>query len=130
AEDVKTGQVVSLVGGSDFTNEDYGQNNYARAKLPPGSSFKPYDYTALIEHTADFGAGSVLYDTVGPLEGYPCTNRARQGGNCLQNFDFRQPGPLTLRYALGGSRNIPAVKAMLITGVDKTIETAEKLGLE
>lgn len=130
AEDVKTGQVVSLVGGSDFTNEEYGQNNYARAKLPPGSSFKPYDYLALMEHTADFGAGSVLYDTVGPLEGYPCTTGKRRGGNCLTDYDFREPGPVTLRYALGGSRNIPAVKAMLITGVDKTIETAEKLGLE
>lgn len=126
AEDVKTGQVVALVGGSDFNNEEYGQNNYARAKLPPGSSFKPYDYLALIEHSDQFGAGSVLYDKVGPLPGYPCTDRSRNG-NCLQNYDFRQPGPLTLRYALGGSRNIPAVKAMLITGVNKTIETANKL---
>lgn len=127
AEDVRNGQMVALVGGSDFTNPEYGQNNYARMKLPPGSSIKPYDYVSLIEHTDKFGAGSVLYDKVGPLEGYPCTNRARQGGNCLQNYDFREPGPLTLRYALGGSRNIPAVKAMLITGIDTTIETAEKL---
>lgn len=127
AEDVRNGQVVALVGGSDFTNETFGQNNYAREKLPPGSSIKPYDYLSLIEHTDKFGAGSVLYDKVGPLEGYPCTNRAREGGNCLQNYDFREPGPITLRYALGGSRNIPAIKAMLITGIDKTIETAEKL---
>lgn len=127
-EDVKTGQVVALVGGSDFNNEEYGQNNYAtRYPLPPGSSFKPYDYLALIEHHDNYGAGTVLYDTQGPLEGYPCTNKARpkDGGNCLQNYDFRYPGPLTLRYALGGSRNVPAVKSMLITGVDKTIETAE-----
>ena len=132
AEDVETGQVVSLVGGVDFNNPDFGQNNYARLRLPPGSSFKPYDYAALIEHNNNFGAGSVLYDTQGPLEGYPCTNRnrPRQGGNCLFNFDFRYPGPMTIRYALGGSRNVPAVKAMLITGIDKTIETAEKLGLK
>lgn len=128
AEDVKTGQVVALVGGSDFTNPEFGQNNYAREKLPPGSSVKPYDYLSVIEHTDQFGAGSVLYDTVGPLEGYPCTNRARPPvGNCLNNYDFRQPGAMTLRYALGGSRNIPAVKAMLIAGIDKTIETANKL---
>lgn len=132
SEDVETGQVVSLVGGVDFSNPDYGQNNYARLRLPPGSSFKPYDYAALIENTNNFGAGSVLYDTQGPLEGYPCTNKARpkQGGNCLFDYDFRYPGPVTLRYALGGSRNVPAVKAMLIAGIDKTIETAEKLGLK
>jgi membrane peptidoglycan carboxypeptidase len=133
AEDVKTGQVVALVGGDDFNNAEYGQNNYAHDyQLPPGSSFKPYDYAAVIEHTTNFGAGSVLYDTIGPLEGYPCTNKAnpKQGGNCLHDYDFRFPGPLTLRYALGGSRNVPAVKAMLIAGVDKTIETAEKMGLK
>ncbi len=132
AEDVATGQMVALVGGVDFSNPEFGQNNYARIKLPPGSSYKPYDYAALIEHKDNFGAGSVLYDTQGPLEGYPCTNKQRpkQGGNCLWDYDFRYPGPLTLRYALGGSRNVPAVKAMLLTGIDKTIETSEKLGLK
>lgn len=130
AEEVQTGQMVALVGGTDFTNPDYGQINYAQTPIPPGSSFKPYDYSALIEN-GNAGAGSVLYDTVGPLPGYPCTNKAnpRAGGNCLVDYDFRSPGPLSLRYALGGSRNIPAVKAMLITGVDKTIATAEAMGL-
>lgn len=132
AEDVKTGQVVALVGGTDFSNTTFGQNNYARLKLPPGSSFKPYDYLSVIEHTDQFGAGTVLYDTLGPIDGYPCTNKNRpqSGGNCLFDYDFRTPGPLSLRYALGGSRNIPAVKAMLIAGVDKTIDTANKLGLK
>lgn len=130
SEDVKTGQVVALVGGSDFRNPEYGQNNYSRLKLPPGSSFKPYDYLSLIENTDQFGAGTVLFDVLEPLPGYPCTNKDRKNGNCLEDYDFRYPGPLTLRYALGGSRNIPAVKAMLIAGIDKTIETADKLGLK
>lgn len=131
-EDVKTGQVVALVGGVDFNNPEYGQNNYARAKLPPGSSFKPYDYLAAIEHTDSFGAGTVLYDVQEPIDGYPCTNKARpqNGGNCLHNYDFRYPGPVTIRYALGGSRNVPAIKAMAIAGVEKTIATAEAIGLK
>ncbi|MDQ3158762.1 MAG: transglycosylase domain-containing protein [bacterium] len=131
-EEVETGKMRALVGGSDFTNKDYGQNNYARLRLPPGSSFKPYDYIAMMENTNNTGAGSVLYDTQGPLEGYPCTNKNRpdNGGNCLFDYDFRYPGPLSLRYALGGSRNVPAIKAMLIAGIDKTIETAESLGLK
>lgn len=132
SEDVKTGQIVALVGGSDFRNPDFGENNYGRLRLPPGSSFKPYDYASLIENTENSGAGSVLYDTQGAIEGYPCTNKARpkSGGNCLWDYDFNYPGPVTLRYGLGGSRNVPAVKAMLIAGVDKTIQTAEKLGLK
>lgn len=128
AEDVETGQVVALVGGADFKNEDYGQNNYAASlRLPPGSSFKPYDYVSLIENTEDFGAGSVLYDKQGPLPGYPCTTGSGDNGNCLRNYDRRYPGPVTLRYALGGSRNVPAVKAALIAGMDETIELAERM---
>lgn len=129
AEDVETGQIVTMVGGPDFTNAEYGQNNYARTPLPPGSSFKPYDYAALMETTTNVGAGTVLYDTQGELPGYPCTNKAtpKNGGNCLHDYDLRFPGPVTLRYALGGSRNVPAVKAMLIAGVDKTIELAENM---
>lgn len=137
-EDVQTGQIVSLVGGTDFNDPDHGQNNYAAGILiPPGSSFKPYDYTTLINNNNNVGAGSVLYDTQGPLPGYPCTNKQlpKNGGNCLEDYDFIYPGPLTLRYALGGSRNVPAVKAMLeavpndksaghVNSVNKVISTA------
>ena len=135
AEDVETGQMVTLVGGADFyTKTKFNEINFARAPLPPGSSFKPYDYAALIENSDNFGAGSVLYDTKGALEGYACTRKGlpppRGDGDCLHDYDFRFPGALTLRYALGGSRNVPAVKAMLVAGVDKTIGTAEKLGLK
>jgi penicillin-binding protein 1A len=133
AEDVTTGQVVALVGGSDFFDQARsGEINYAQTPLPPGSSFKPYDYLALIEKNENFGAGTVLYDTQGPLEGYPCTSKARPtaGGNCLWDYDFRYPGPMTLRYALGGSRNVPAIKAILTTGVKETIGVADSLGLK
>jgi penicillin-binding protein 1A len=128
AEDVETGQVVALVGGTDFTNTSYGENNFARLPISPGSSFKGYDYTSLIENTNNFGAGSVLYDTQGPIPGYPCTNKALPpAGNCLWDFSRTYPGPITLRYAIGGSRNVPAVKAMLTAGVSKTIDVADKL---
>lgn len=142
-EDVQTGQIVSLVGGTDFSNPDHGQDNYAAGILiPPGSSFKPYDYTTLINNNNNVGAGSVLYDSEGPLPGYPCTNHTRPPpkgqGNCLTDYDFLQPGPITLRYALGGSRNIPAVKSMLeavpndkstghVNSINKVISTASAM---
>jgi membrane peptidoglycan carboxypeptidase len=135
AEDVETGQIVSLVGGADFfARDDFHEINYARTRLPPGSSFKPYDYAALIEKKENFGAGTVLYDTQGPLPGYACTQKGlpppKGTGNCLWNYDFRFPGPITLRYALGGSRNVPAIKAMLTVGVNETIDVANSLGLK
>ncbi|MDL2342068.1 MAG: transglycosylase domain-containing protein [Patescibacteria group bacterium] len=140
-EEVQTGQIVSLVGGTDFTNPDYGQNNYAAGiKIPPGSSFKPYDYATFINNNNNVGAGSVLYDSQTTLPGYPCTNKAKpkDGGNCLQDYDFRYPGAITLRYALGGSRNVPAVKAMLqavpgdtsvgkVNSINKVISTASAM---
>jgi membrane peptidoglycan carboxypeptidase len=129
AEDVPTGQIVALVGGVDFSNPDHGKINYAQEEIPPGSSFKPYDYASFINYSKDVGAGSVLYDNRAPLPGYPCTNHKRpeDGGNCLEDYDFRFPGPETIRYALAGSRNVPAVKAMLSAGVQKTINLADKM---
>lgn len=140
-EDVQTGEIVSQVGGVDFTNPDYGQNNYAAGiKIPPGSSFKPYDYATLINNNNNVGAGSVFYDTQGALPGYPCTNKQlpKNGGNCLEDYDFKYPGPVTLRYALGGSRNVPAIKAMLsavpndtssghVKSVNKVVSTASDM---
>ncbi len=125
AEDVQTGQIVSLVGGTDFSNPEYGQNNFANGiLLPPGSSFKPYDYAAFIDNNTNVGAGSVLYDTKGALPGYEgtCPHPSTDRNPCpagthpnLYDYDFNYPGPITLRYAIGGSRNVPAVKAMLST---------------
>jgi len=143
AEDVQTGQIVALVGGTDFNNTDHGKINYASSSLiPPGSSFKPYDYATLIDNNNNVGAGSVLYDTQGALPGYPCTNKhtpkVDDNANCLWDYDFIYPGPLTLRYALGGSRNVPAVKAMLsavpndnsdghVNSINKVISTASSM---
>lgn len=115
-EDVKTGQMLALVGGVNFNNPNYGQINYANINVSPGSSVKPFVYSTLINNNTNVGAGSVLYDTQGPIMNYyPCTNKAlpKYGGNCLEDYDFLYPGAETLRYALGGSRNVPAVKAVL-----------------
>ncbi len=141
-EDVPTGQIVALVGGVDFNKPGYGQNNYASGiEVSPGSTFKPYDYAAFIENNTNVGAGSVLFDSQGALPGYPCTQQRvskTNPGNCLQDYDFIYPGPITLRYALGGSRNVPAVKSMLsavpndkstgkVASINKTIATASAM---
>lgn len=116
AEDVKTGQVVAQVGGENFNNPVDGQIDYDGTLLSPGSSMKPFLYAALIQNNNNVGAGSVFYDSQQVLPGYPCTNKAEptatsNGGNCLWDDNFIYPGPETIRYALAGSRNVPAVKA-------------------
>ncbi len=141
AEDVKTGQMVALVGGVNFNNPNYGQINYANINVSPGSSVKPFVYGTFINNNTDVGAGSVLYDVRQPIMNYyPCTNYARplNGGNCLADYDFRYPGPETIRYALAGSRNVPAIKAVLsevpndtsnghLASIDKFISTFNAL---
>ncbi len=137
AENVPSGQIYALVGGVDFFKSE---ENYAvNVPIPPGSSFKPYDYTTLINNNNNVGAGSVIYDSQGPLPGYPCTEKGSpktdKNANCLWDYDFRYPDAITLRYALGGSRNVPAVKAMLmavpndsssghVASINKVISTA------
>lgn len=138
AEDNTTGQVVALVGGRDFSTQ---QLNFASsARISPGSSIKPYSYTALINNNNNVGASSVLYDTQGALPGYPCTNKAtpEHNGNCLFDDTRKYFGPITLRYALGASLNVPAVKAFLSSdptdksttrtqSINKSISTVDAL---
>ncbi len=129
AEQVKTGQVVALVGGENFNNPIDGQINYAQININPGSTIKPYVYSTFINNSHDVGAGSVLYDVQQPLPGYPCTNKnlPSNGGNCLEDYDFRYPGATTVRYALAGSRNVPAVKAGLMAGLPNVQSTASAM---
>ena len=137
AEDNTTGQVMALIGGVDFNNDDYGKVNYATdVNISPGSSVKPYDYANFINNNTNVGAGSVLYDQIGPLpvNGYQCTDRSLPSsdpskastGNCLFDYDRSSRGPITLRYALGASLNIPAVKSVISsvpgdTSVNRTV---------
>lgn len=129
AESVKTGQVVALIGGTNFYNTNHGQINYAQTNVSPGSSIKPFVYSTLINNSTNVGAGSVLYDVQEPLPGYPCTNKniPSKGGNCLMDYDYHFPGPETIRYALAGSRNVPAVKAGLQAGISNVQATASKM---
>lgn len=129
AEQVGTGQVVAYVGGENFNNPVDGQLDYAAININPGSTIKPYVYSTLINNGKNVGAGSVLYDVQQPLPGYPCTNHnlPQNGGNCLEDYDYRYPGAETLRYALAGSRNVPAVKAGLIAGLPQVEKTASAM---
>jgi len=126
AEDNATGQIVALIGGMDFNTQ---QLNFASdAPISPGSSIKPYSYAALINDNNNVGAGSMMIDKKQPLPGYPCTNpntpESSNPGNCLFDDTRRNYGNVTLRYALGSSLNIPAVKAFTSTDPKDTSTAA------
>ncbi len=120
-EDVKTGQIIAMLGSRDFNYPGFGQDNAAAAFIQPGSSIKPLVFAQLFENKGataqNFGSGSILTDNAINVAGYK-----------PQNADGKFKGSLTLRNSLALSRNIPAIKAMQVSGVEPTLKLIRAMG--
>lgn len=122
-EDVKTGQVIALLGSRDFNYPGFGQDNAATAYIQPGSSIKPLVFAELFQDKGqgqqNYGSGSILADdrSMDKIYGAP-----------LKNADGGYRGNINIRRSLGLSRNVPAVKAMHINGIEKSWQTIRALG--
>src|SRR3989339_1719386 len=119
--DPKTGQILAMVGSRDYFNDDIdGQVNVTIRPLQPGSSFKPVVYAVAFDRgcTPD----TILYDVV--------TNFAVAGATPYEphNYDLKEHGPVSIRAALAGSLNVPAVKALYLAGVQNVIDQAHRMG--
>lgn len=120
AIDPKTGQILAMVGSADYFNDDIqGQVNITQQPLQPGSSMKPLIYAASWEK--GYTPNTILWDvdTVIPTETGPYNPH---------NYDNGEHGYVTMRKALQGSLNIPAVKAMYLVGVDNAITFLQRMG--
>lgn len=121
-EDTQTGQIIGLLGSRDFNYEGYGQDNAATAFIQPGSSIKPLVFAELFKQKPsgqqNYGSGTILRDE----------NIDSLYGAKLQNADQTFKGNLTIRQGLAQSRNVPAVKAMYISGVQPTLQTIRDAG--
>ena len=125
--DVETGQVIAMVGSVDWDREGYGQLNAANSALEPGSSIKPIlDYAPLFmeREGVNYGPGSILKDE--NIDKIYCGGSF--GGCKLRNATDRFYGNITIRTALSTSQNIPAVKALYINGIEKSLDIAHRLG--
>ena len=118
AIDNPTGEIKALVGGYSF--EDSKFNRATQAVRQVGSSFKIYVYADAIEK------GATPFDTIVDL---PFT--AISGGQPYspRNYDEKFEGTITLRRALAGSRNVPAVKLAEKVGINSVVDTARKFGI-
>ena len=126
--DVETSQVIAMVGSVDFFGTNYGEFNVASdALIEPGSSIKPIlDYTPLFmqREGINYGPGSVLKDE--NIDSIYC---AGASGRCtMTNATNSYYGDVTIRFSLGHSLNIAAVKALYINGIDNSLEIAHALG--
>jgi 1A family penicillin-binding protein len=121
AVDPKTGQILVMVGSRDYFNEEIdGQVNVANRPRQPGSSMKPIVYAALFEQ--GYTPDTKLYDVV--------TNFSTNSADPYipHNYNGKEYGPVSIRQALAGSLNIPAVKAIYLAGINQVINLAENLG--
>jgi penicillin-binding protein 1A len=102
--DPRTGAIRALVGGFDFNRNQY--NHVTQALRQPGSSFKPFIYSAALEK--GFTAATVVNDA-------PLTFTAAQTGSEPwepKNYDGKFDGPMRLRTALAKSKNLVSVRVL------------------
>lgn len=120
ALDPRNGDILSMVGSADYFDESINGNfNAALGRLQPGSSIKPIVYAAAFERglTPD----TVLYDVETDFSDGPDPYHPK-------NYNLKQNGPVTIRQALGGSLNIPAVKTLYITGLQFFSDFSKRFG--
>ena len=119
ALDNRTGGILAMVGGYDFSRSKFNRSTQAYRQL--GSLFKGVLYAAAVDQgftpTSIIEDEPVSYD-VG--EGQPRYEPA--------NYDNTYEGPITLRRALEKSRNVPAVWLMDAVGPENVVDFARRVG--
>jgi len=118
AIDNATGDVKAMVGGRDFEESKF--NRATQALRQAGSSFKPYVYTAVMEHGGS--PDDIILDA-------PVTFATASGPYAPHNYDEKFEGNISLRRALAQSRNIPALKLADRVGIKTVIDTARRFGI-
>ncbi|MEK9181147.1 MAG: penicillin-binding protein [Patescibacteria group bacterium] len=122
ALDPLTGQILAMVGSKNYFDDAIdGQVNVALRPRQPGSSFKPYVYATAFKK--GYSPASMLMDVT--------TNFGEFGDSDYtpKNYSGKNYGPISMRQALAGSLNIPAVKTILLAGVKDSIDMAHDLGI-
>jgi len=130
------GEIVAMVGSKDYFGTSYpdgctpGKNCKFEPKVnvaiygegqQPGSAFKPFAYATAFEK--GYTPSSIVVDER--------TNFGKWGDKDYipKNYDNRYRGAVTFRQALAQSLNIPAIKVLLMAGIENSIQTAHDMGI-
>jgi penicillin-binding protein 1A len=113
-----TGEIKAMVGGYSF--EDSKFNRATQAYRQVGSSFKVYVYADAVEK------GASPFDTI-----VDAPFSTMSGGQVYapHNYDEKFEGTITLRRALAGSRNVPAVKLAERVGIKSVVDMTQRFGI-
>lgn len=120
--DPATGEILAMVGSKDYFDTTIDGNvNVTTSLRQPGSSIKPINYAIGISNVYSAATAFVDQSICFP----------NQGGKdyCPVNYDGKWHGLVEMRYALGNSLNIPAVKMLKLNGVDAMVATASAMGI-
>src|SRR5204862_1809605 len=113
--DAHTGAIFVEVGGYDFAMTKF--NNATQAERQTGSAFKPYIYTAAMEH--GFTPDSIVSGAPVDVNGWT-----------PHNFDGSTScASMPLRIALAKSMNVPAVNTLRTIGVEAGADAVRRFGL-
>ena len=121
AMDPHTGRILAMQGGWKYI---YGGNEYNRvtqAHRQPGSAFKPFIYTAALEH--GFTPSSLIMDGPFVLQDRP--------GHFWSPVNYHGDflGPITMRVALEKSRNLATIRLANNLGMDMVADYAKRFGI-
>jgi len=118
-----TGEILAMIGSKDYFSEDIdGKVNVTTRLRQPGSSIKPLNYALGLE-TKIITPSTMLLDT--PI----CFDSPGQPDYCPKNYDNTFRGLTQIRFALGNSLNIPAVKVLSLNSLGNFISFARKMGI-
>ena len=118
--DPRTGQILAMVGSKDYFDLEHDGNVNVTLRLrQPGSSMKPLVYATAFKQ--GYTPNTILYDV-------NTTFKTDTADYNPRNYDLGQHGPVTMRTALAGSLNIPAVKTLYLAGVKNVIDFLELMG--
>jgi penicillin-binding protein 1A len=122
ALDPRNGAVKALVGGFDFQKNKF--NHVTQAQRQPGSSFKPFIYSAALEK--GLTPTTVVNDA--PL----FFSAAVTGGKPWEpkNYDGQFDGPMTVRTALAKSKNMVSIRVLQMVGTQSAQEWVTRFGFE
>lgn len=116
----KTGAILGMMGGRDFTVE---QTNHTTAPRQPGSAMKP-----LAAYGPAFEKGYLQPGS--PIDDSPIAlPDGRKGTHLPQNWDFRYHGVISAREALRQSWNVPAIRTYMKVGIPTALNYVKKMGV-
>ncbi|MFH1840643.1 MAG: transglycosylase domain-containing protein [Candidatus Shapirobacteria bacterium] len=119
----ETGEILAMIGSRDYFNQEIDGNvNVVTRPRQPGSAIKPVNYAAALEKKLITPA-TVLNDVA------TCFQVAGQKNYCPVNYDGQFHGPVTVRFALANSYNIPAVKVLALNTLEEVVAKGKEMGL-